>query len=328
MTKTLSQEEINALLRAARVEAAAAKGTASTPQFIPFVFGKASPISKQQIHDVAQTHEAFTYNLKNRLAAYLQVTVEVNPMSVDEVPYSEFIQSLPPPSYIASIRCDPTSSLAILSLDLPVAFSMVDLMLGGDGKAEPPQRPTTEIEEKVLQIALDIICEELQTAWRQIVEIGFTFDQTQRLSDLFRLMPPYERVLFLSFEVRMPEVFSTLSVAFPATASSLLLRRLGKKGPRNRGSTAESITHIRERLQNAVFGVEMMLPPARIRGKALLDLTPGQTILIQHRINQPALLNVAGSRMFSGFPARTGTQRSAVIHQTFAAQRAAGRYEP
>ncbi len=318
MAKTLSQEEINALLRAARAETAHDKGVASAPRFSRFVFGKASHISKQQIHDVAQTHEVFTYNLKNRLSAYLQVTVEVSPMSVDEVPYSEFIQSVPQQSYIASIRLHPAHSLAILSLDLPVAFSMIDLMLGGNGKAPPPERHTTEIEEKVLQMVLDIICEELQAAWRQVVEMNFAFDQTQRASDLFRLMPPYEKILFLSFEVRMPEVFSTLSMAFPAAASSLLLRRLGKLGAHNTGATPKSRAQIRQCLESCVFDVELTVPPTRIRGKDLLGLRPGQTIVIQHRTSQPLTLNVAGRKMFSGYPAKNGIQRSAVIEEKFA----------
>lgn len=317
MEKTLTQEEINALLRSAQAAGAAKRGTTSA-NVAPFVFGKASRISKQQVKDVAQLHETFSYRLKNRLSAFLQVVMEVNLMSVDEVPYSEFIESLPKEAYLASLSVQPADSIAILSIDLPVAFAIIDLMLGGNGKPEPPQRHTTEIEEKVLQAVLDVICEELQTDWSQVADVRFRFDETQRPAELFRLLSPYEKMLFLSFEIRVPDAFSTLTLAFPAAVSSLLLRRLAKKNTRSQGSMPQPKTQILQHVLDCIFDVEILLPPTRIRGKDLLALNPGQTILIQHRVNQPALIHVAGSKMFTGYPIRNGKQRGGMVQQRYA----------
>ena len=317
MEKILTQEEINALLRSAQDAATTAAGAAKTRKFSPFVFGKASRITKQQVRDVAQVHEVFTYRLKNRLAAYLQVTIDVNPMSVDEVVYSEFIQSIPQQTFLVSLNAKPTNSIVILSLDLPVAFAMIDLMLGGSGKTEAIERHTTEIEERVFQTVLRMICEELQTAWGQFVEIHFSLNRTQRPADLYRLMPPYEKILFLSFEIRMPDVFSTLTLAFPAAISSLLLRKLAMRSASSQGSTPESQTKIRERLQDCILEVELLLPPTLLRGKDLIELTPGQTILIQHHLKLPGVIKVAKTGMFAGFPVRKGDQRGALIQQRF-----------
>ncbi|MGH9343163.1 MAG: FliM/FliN family flagellar motor switch protein, partial [Terriglobia bacterium] len=190
-------------------------------------------------------------------------------------------------------------------------------MLGGNGKLEPPPRPTTEIEEQVLQTVVDIICEELQIDWSQVTDVRFRFDQTQRAAELFRLLSPYEKMLFLSFEIRVPDAFSTLTLAFPAAVSSLLLRRLAKKNIRNQGSGPPPKTQILEPILDCIFGVEMLLPPTRIRGKDLLALNPGQTILTQHRVTQPAQINVAGSKMFTGYPVRNGKQRGGMIQQKF-----------
>lgn len=315
MEKILSQEEINALLKAAQDSAASSEGGGKERKFSSFVFGKASRISKQQVQDVSEVHEAFAYSLKNRLGAFLQVAVEVNAMSVDEVPYTEFIQSVPQHAYLASMNVQPANCIALLSLDLSVAFAMIDLMLGGDGKPEPVERPATEIEEKVLQTVVDMICEELQMAWRQAVEISFSFGQTERSKELFRLLPPYEKILFLSFEIRMPDVFSTLTLGFPAAASSMLLRKLAKKSARSQNAPPEAQSRLRERLKDCVLAVEMLLPPTKIKGKDLLALDAGQTLLIQHRTREAALIQVAGRKMFTGYPVRSGKQRAGMIQQ-------------
>lgn len=317
MEKTLTQEEINALLRSAQTgskEEAAAPGR----KVAAFVFGKASRISKQQVKDVAQLHETFSYRIKNRLSAFLQTAMEINLMSVDESPYSEYIESLPPQAYLASLAVYPADAIGLISVDLPITFAMIDLMMGGNGKLDPPQRPPTEIEEQVLQTVVDMICEELSTDWRQAAEMTFRFDQTQRAAELFRLFGPYEKMLFLSFEIRVPDAFSTMTLAFPAVVSSALLRRLARKASRSQAAAPPPKTQILERLPDCVFDVAMLLPPTRIRGKDLLALVPGQTILIQHSVRQPAEIQVAGRRMFLSYPVRSGKRRGGMIQQTFA----------
>lgn len=317
MEKTLTQEEINALLKSAQAADAQAEGDGPERKVAAFVFGKASRISKQQVKDVAQLHETFSFRIKNRLSAFLQVSMEINLMSVDETPYSEYIESLPQQAYLATLAVSPLDTVMLLSIDLPIAFAMIDLMLGGNGKLEPPQRPATEIEEQVLQAVVDMIAEELQLDWRQVADVSFRFDQTQLAAELFRLLSPYEKMLFLSFEIRIPDAFSTMTLAFPGTVSSMLLRRLAKKNTRSQAAVAPLRAQLTEGLRGCVFGVEMLLPPTRIRGKDLLDLAPGQTVLIQHLVKQPAEIHVAGSKMFSGFPVRHGKHRGGMIQQKF-----------
>lgn len=317
MEKALTQDEINALSRVAAEGKLAKRVIGRSRNYTPFVFGKASSISKQQVRDVAQIHESFLYNLGNRLSSTLQTSAEVVPASIDELPYSEFIQTLPPDAYLASLDVVPTHSVAILSLDLATALAMIDLMLGGNGKPAQVQRHITEIEENVLQMVLDMICEELQTAWHQVLEINFAFDQSRRSADLYRLMPSYEKILFLTFEIRIASLSGMLTVAFPAAASSLLVRNLAKKSARTQGQSPEFQTWLQDRLQESVFSIEVLLPPTRIKGRDLLSLEPGQTLWVQHSVQKPAAVRVAGRRMFSAYPVRIGRQRGGLIHEKF-----------
>jgi len=317
MEKAWSQDEINSLSRVAEEARPASHTTVKGRNCSPFIFGKASSISKQQVRDVAQIHDSFVYNLRNRLSSNLQVSVEIISGSIDELPYSQFIQTVPSNTYLASLDVRQSHSLAILTLDLSIARAMVDLMLGGNGQPAPVQRHITEIEEKVLQMVLDMICEELKTAWHQVLEINFSFDRSHRSADLFRLMPSYEKILYLDFEIRMCEGSGKLTLAFPATASSLLVRRLAKKSSRTQVQSPESLPQMLTQLEQCAFNVEVLLPPTRIKGRDLLSVEAGQTLLIQHSVDQPAVVNVAGCKMFSAFPVRAGRQRGGLIHETF-----------
>lgn len=317
MEKILKQEEINALLKA--MPAASRKAGGRAPRkYAPFVFGKAARITKQQVSDVSQLHESFAYRLKGRLSAYLQVSMEVNQMSVDEIQYSEFTQNLSAQSQIASISIQPGNAAGLVSLDLPVAFAMIDLMLGGDGTSKPPERHLTEIEETILQRVFEMICDELQFAWRQVMEVSFDFDRPQRPAELFRLLPAYERILFLSFEIRMPDVYSTLSIAFPAAISAVLLRKIAGRTARNAGSTEQSRERIKLSLRDCLFAAEMLLAPAQLVGRDLLALKPGQTIWLGRSVREPAMLTVGGRRLFEGYPVRHGSRRAALVTEKHA----------
>lgn len=317
MGKAPAQDETGSRAQATPGSEPAARVIAKGRKWVPHVFGKASTISKQQIRDITEMHESFTYNLKNRLSANLQLSTEIVSTSVDEQPYSEFTQNMNKESYLASLDMRPTHSQAILSLDASIALTMIDLLLGGNGKPDQVQRHITEIEERVLQIVLDMICEELQSAWRQFVEINFSFDSSHRSADLFRLMPAYEKILILNFEIRMTDLSGFLTLAFPATAASLLVKKLAKKSSQSKIGSPGSMDRLKEKLQECFFTVDVLLPPTRIKGRDLLSLCAGQTLMIQHALNQPAVVNVAGRKMFSAYPVRNGGQRGAVIHQTF-----------
>ena len=162
---------------------------------------------------------------------------------------------------------------------------------------------------------VDMICEELRSAWRQFVEINFIFGRSHRPAGLIGLLPGYEKVLFLNFNVRLADVSGVLTLAFPATVSSLLVRKLAKRNSHSRIEFTVSQGRLKGKHQECVFMVEVLLPPTRIKGRDLLSLTPGQTLLIQHPLKQPAVVNVAGREMFLAYPVRNGGQRGAVIRE-------------
>ena len=68
------------------------------------------------------------------------------------------------------------------------------------------------------------MCRELQTAW-QAIALEFNFGVRQQLLQTQRLMPPEEKSLCLSFEIKMSETRGTLNLAIPAVVSNALLEK-------------------------------------------------------------------------------------------------------
>jgi len=315
MEKILSQEEIDQLFRTAQGQMAErSKSGATARASTPCNFRQSAKISKEQLRSVSQLHESFARSLTHSLGAYLRVAFEVNLVSAEQLSYGEFLQRIPEVTYLVSMTLRPVGAAAAVEIDLPLAFPIIDLLLGGPGRAEAAVREITEIEEQILESVVKVIERELEATWHPILELQFSFDQRLRQAEIPRLMPPNEKILSLSFEIRMPEARGMLNVALPATVSNALMRKLAQQGTyRRQRSTTDSASLIGKRLESCLFPMELVLPKGALPASRLLALEPGDVLKLRCPLSQPADLMVSGKKLFRGYPVRSGARRAAQV---------------
>ncbi|HEX4074103.1 MAG TPA: FliM/FliN family flagellar motor switch protein [Candidatus Acidoferrales bacterium] len=318
MGKILSQEEIDALLRASRKPSDKESKARAAAKFVRCNFRQAGQVSKEQVRSISTLHETFAVHVTNSLSAYLRVGMDVNVVSVEQIAFSEFLARLPYElTYLASVNVVPLDATALIQMDLSLAFPVIDLVLGGLGKDEPEERAITEIEENILENVMRIICRELQTTWNTVFKVDFGFAHREIMQQVGGLMLASEKVLALGFEIRMPECTGLLSVAFPAVVSNALLRKLATQWSQTKVSSASNNSdRLRERLQGTSFPVELSLPETPVRMQELLGIEPGKIIVLRHRVTEPIRLAVSGKDMFHALPVSCGRQRGAQVTGT------------
>jgi len=315
MEKILSQEEIDTLFRAAQgrvVEKPKAPVVERTMTVCNF--RQSARISKEQLRSVSQLHELFARNLTHSLGAYLRLAFEVNLVSAEQLNYGEFLQRIPEVTYLVSIALRPMGVSAAVEIDLPLAFPIVDVLLGGPGRPEAAVREITEIEEQILESVVKIIGRELENTWHPVLEVQFAFDQRLRQADISRLMPPSEKILSLSFEIRMPEARGVLNVVLPAAVANALLRKLTQQASyRKQRGTADSTSQLRRRLDHCVFPLQLVLPGKRVLVSQILSLKLGDVLKLSYSLEETAHLLVSSKVLFNAHPVRTGSRRAAQI---------------
>jgi flagellar motor switch protein FliM len=312
MEKVLNQEEIDAMVRAAR-SGGADSALPLQPGVELWDARRAGQIGREQLQAITALHEGFARNLTHALGAFLRVIFATTLVSAEHLAYREFLQRIPETTYVASCRLDPMGVNAGLQLDLKVAFPIIDLLLGGEGKGMAATRDTTDIEEQILDSVARIICRELGAAW-QALSMVVNFEERLDTGAVGRLMGPEEKVLCLSFEVTMPDVRGGLNLAVPAAVSNALLRKISADWShrRPRGIT-DSRPRLMRRLLHCPFQVELGATDVRVAVSALAALTPGLLLPFARSAAEPASLLVAGREMFRALPARCGKTRAARI---------------
>ena len=313
MEKVLNQEEIDAIVRMARSGSKLEVKPPAPPAVERWDVRHAGQIGRDQLQAINSLHEGFARNLTHSLSAYLRVAFSATLVSAEHLTYREFLQRVPEITYLASCRLDPTGVNAALQLDLKVAFPIIDLLLGGEGKSLVKTREITEIEEQILDSVARIICRELGVAW-QALALEIVFEERAEPGAAQRLMLSEEKTLSLSFEITMPEVRGSLNIAVPAVVSNALLRKISADWNHRR---PRRVTDSRERLMlrllDCPFQAELGAKDVRIAVSALAELAPGIVLDFARSAAEPASLLIAGREMFRASPARCGDTRAARI---------------
>jgi len=319
MDTQLSQNEIDRLFRkfgeGASSQAAPAKAAVS------YDFRRSDRIPKDQLRSIHLMHDFLARNLASSLGAYLRAYVTVSLVSVEQLSFGEFLQYLPTPTCVSSIGMRPMDGNSVLELNPSLVFPILDLLLGGEGKAMFEEvREITEIERTIMEGVVRIVLHDLHEAWAPIANIEFKIDATETQPQLMQILSPNEAIVAIGFEITMGEARGMMNFGIP----SILIKMMGQRfeqqwSVRRRGGARSDGERMRTLIRNAPVVVDARLRGGSLRVDRLLDLAPGDVISLEVPAGRPADVRVNGKLKFQGEIVAAGTRRGVLIAQPKAA---------
>jgi flagellar motor switch protein FliM len=311
MGKQLEQGDIDALFAVAGANSSAASAGEASEALERYDFSRAGQISNEQMRAISSVNDLFARNLMHTLGAWLRAPFKMKLVSGEQLPFSEFLERLSSPSYVCSIQLEPLGAVGLLEVELAIASPIVDVLLGGVGRAWPT-RELTEIEEAILTSVVQMTVRELNLAW-QSVGLEFVFEKREAEPAINRMLTAGEKTLCVSFEARMPEAQGAINICLPAVVLNAILRRLISEADRPKRRSREARARVRELMGEAKLGAVLQLPAMRLPAKELAALVPGCVLrlpLPQHTVSE---LRVAGLEFGRAHPVRTGEHRGAQL---------------
>jgi flagellar motor switch protein FliM len=309
MSKILSQEEIDALLtsaaeieRSARPQAEAPPSAAAGRDDSVVLYNVRRPdrVSKDQIRSLHFLHDRFARNVATAMSAYLRSVTDVSILSVEQFTYAEFLTSLPDPTAFYALAIQPIDALCALEMNPNVAFTMIDRMLGGQGRGPAPTRALTEIEQNVIDAIVKLICDNLTETWHQIIDVQFKISGRETRPQMLQVSAPNEIVVMLGFDVRIGEARGMLNVCVPASVIESAGASFTQTGHRTRREpTASDRRHLRDSLSRVKLRVTANLDTT-LPARELLVLAPGEVVSLGHLLRDPLEIRVQDSSKFTG----------------------------
>jgi flagellar motor switch protein FliM len=175
LVDVLSQNEIDALLAAlssGEMDAEDLKKEEVQRKVSVYDFKRAVRFSKDHIRSLTRIHENFARFLTTYFSAQLRTFVQINVVDVEQLPYDEFIRSIPKMTILNIFEAEPLEGRMVLEVHPNVAYAMLDRMLGGQGTAPSKINNLTEIETTVMERVFARTFESLQEAWKTVIDIS------------------------------------------------------------------------------------------------------------------------------------------------------------
>jgi flagellar motor switch protein FliM len=279
-----------------------------------FNFSRAGLVANDQLRALRTLDEQFARNLTHTLGAWLRTSITIAPQPASQIVFSQFMEKTSTGCFVLPLRMEPMRVRAALSLDIQLAPTIIDLLLGGSGKTGRIDRELTEIEEAVLGSVLDIVLREWTSAWGAM-GVEFLGEQRERDSHGQRLMPLQEKVLIVRFSITLGDVTGDLLFCLPSAAVTSTMKAMTHRHDRQRMRSAEERARMELRLGNARLRIALHLPAMRLYAQDLRALKPGVTLPLPLQSGAAAELRVGNVAIYRARPVRYGEHRGAQLVQ-------------
>ncbi len=308
MAEVLSQNEIDDLLKAldsgaidvAEVEKSGEKKTRL------YDFKRPNKFGKEQIRTLHSIHEHFSRLLSTFLAGTLRANCEVELVSVEEQIFYEFNNSLPDPVFLAVIDMAPLEGSFLMEISTPIAYGLIDRILGGAGLASGNTREFTEIELALLERLTSHILRLFRDAWDAFLPVSPSLNRIETNPRYIQFLAPNETIAIVTLMVRMGAVDGFINVCIPHLSIKAIEAKLSNRARfTNTVTTKEgdgSSHTIVQRIKDSTVEVRALLGQTTLTAGDVMELQSGDVIGLSGSIHDPIRIQIGEIVRFHGIP--------------------------
>jgi flagellar motor switch protein FliM len=276
--------------------------------------------SRDQLRTVQTIHDTYGRLVMNTLAAQARTSVAVQFSSIDQMPFSEYLQSLESPTCIFVAPATPLSGHIVLELSLNIAMHIIDRLQGGSG-LRPRVSGSGEVTDIERALMLSIgrwLVGEFSPAWQEITRFSLTQPELHLFPHQVRQILGSEVTLAIVYEVRIFQQIGQLSVAIPCSTLEPVMSRLSAStlfaaaGARA-GFGGEHNVEVDEPLGRVHLPVSVNLGRAVLTMADIVDLRIGDVIVTDQDVHSALEMAVSGETLFEVRPGRIGSRMAAQV---------------
>lgn len=308
MVDVLSQNEIDALLAAlssGEMDAEELKKEETTRKVSVYDFKRAVRFSKDHIRSLTRIHENFARYLTTYFSAQLRTFVQINVVQVEQLPYDEFIRSIPKMTILNIFEAEPLEGRMVLEVHPNVAYAMLDRMLGGQGTAPSKINTLTEIETIVMERIFSRTFESLQEAWKTVIDISPRLEALETNPQFMQIVSPNETIALISFSTKIGDTTGMINLCIPHVVIEPVMPRLSVHHwfvSQKKARAPEEVEILEQRVHKAKLPIVAELGESTITIQEFLGLNAGDVISLNKKVDEGLKIKVGDKLKFLGSP--------------------------
>ncbi|MDR6883867.1 flagellar motor switch protein FliM [Bacillus sp. 3255] len=318
MVDVLSQNEIDALLAAlssGEMDADELKKEETQKKVRAYDFKRAVRFSKDHIRSLTRIHENFARFLTTYFSAQLRTFVQINVVQVEQLPYDEFIRSIPKMTILNIFEAEPLEGRMVLEVHPNVAFAMLDRLLGGAGTSPTKINALTEIETIVMERIFSRAFDSLQEAWKTVIDIQPRLEALETNPQFMQIVSPNETIALISLSTKIGDTSGMINLCIPHVVIEPIMPRLSVHHwfvSQKKTRAPEEVEALQSRLEKTKLPLIAELGSSEISVRDFLGLTVGDVIPLQKSVEDSLQVKVGEKLKYLGSP---GTRKGKMAVQ-------------
>jgi flagellar motor switch protein FliM len=305
MTKVLSQEEVDALLKGLVDGEIEVKPEPPLSQdgVITYDFTSQERIIRGRMPTMEVINEHFARAFRISLSMILRRTVDIQTNFVQMLKFGEFLRSLPLPASFHIYKMEPLRGQSLLVVDSKLVFALVECFLGGSAKTrfKIEGRDFTSIERRLIQKVVLMAFQDLEKAWAPVHPVKMSMVRVEINPMFVGIATPNDIMVISKFQVEMEQADGFITLCTPyATIEPI-------KGKLYSGFQSEQLeldgrwtSRIQEQMRDMEVEVVVELASTVMKAREILNLHTGDVIVFPKKVTDPLIAKVEGVPKLTG----------------------------
>ena len=273
--------------------------------------------TKEQLKVVSSVYENYSRLLSSYLTGMLRLYVNVECAHIEEQRYSEFNNALPD-SIVAAIGelrfagASEENNTLIMDVSRPVAFAIIERLLGGTGDGLDVERDFTEIEISLMENIFKGAFPQMSDSWANYLEVDAIFRKLETNARLMQAISADETVVILMLDISIKDITGTISICVPAVCLEEVIKKIDSQYVRNlkrinSAGDKERRELVMKYLSESELELRCVIGRTQVTLADIMYLSAGDVLQLDKPVDSPVSLNVGQSGWFLG---KIGVQRN------------------
>ncbi|NCB27435.1 MAG: flagellar motor switch protein FliM [Bacteroidia bacterium] len=289
----LSQAEIDKLMKELVSGGADEKISEPKETVKSYDFKTANRFTKEQIRAINVVFKTFGHLLSNYLMGTLRASCDAEVISIEEMSFNEFNNSVPSPVIIAIVNTMPFTGSVILEMTKEISYSIISRVLGGTKEISSEGRQFTEIELAIIERVLWQILKNLDEAWSKMMDVSSTLDKIETSMQFAQIVDMNEPVLMVTMNITIGNESGLIGFCLPHQALEPFTKKLSTRllytGNPNR-KIVSNPAGIKNSIKSTDIEVSSVFNPTEATIRDIMSLRVGDVIQLQHKVDEPIIV--------------------------------------
>jgi len=307
MNKILNQDEVDALLKGVQtgeveVEAEDKKSLGVKP----YDLTSQERIVRGRMPGLELANERFVRLFRNSVSGFIMRFIDINIHSVEIIKFGEFMKTIPFPSSINTFKMEPLKGYALLVIEAPLLFALVEFFFGGNSAklyVKSEGRAFTPIEQRVNKKVVTAALNDMASAWAGLAPIRPVHVNSEINPQFVTIVTPSEIVIKTEIHLEVEDFTGKIFFCIPYSMVEPVKEKLYSGFQSGKFEVDQRwVARLSEIIMDSSVRIDAEIGRVELTFGELMKLEVGSVINLGKSTSDELTVNVERIPKFSGVP--------------------------